>query len=212
MRGVRQGTTQVQMLKVLPALVCVLCITTDLSLVIIIEFVTDIIKSCSVACNKIHRETHPADATPQVPKPVPRPRLAGAGMQKAGTRADVHATLAASEQLKYLFQKYPRLQSQLLEIHSSVFQTDSDPRIPASMRTSVQSTSQWDKAKGLHRGREALAKARNAQDGEGLREYTELVIYMLHEAERQNNKPEANADQASQDVTKLLEQLLTPSK
>jgi hypothetical protein len=42
----------------------------------------------------------------------------------------------------------------------------------------------WDKDKGIDRGKEALRKARRAdgEDGEAIREYSELVVHFMEEA------------------------------
>lgn len=60
-------------------------------------------------------------------------------------------------------------------------------RIPASLLKDLPPqqgrADGWDRDKALAQGREALRKARAADgvDGDALREYTELVLYLMEE-------------------------------
>lgn len=148
------------------------------------------ISSCSVACNKIHRENHPPDPTP-APKPSPPPAASATAAtapeesnEDSGTHQSDHrfGTLERSKELQYLFKKYPRLPKQLLDIHAATLPPPSEKsRIPASLLKDLpESSNGWDRDKAMASGKEALRKARGAkgEDGEALREYSELVLHL----------------------------------
>lgn len=145
------------------------------------------ILSCSVACNKIHRETHASE-----PEPAPKPRSLvvpppSATEQGHGIDNNPFHVLESSEQLQYLFKKYPRLRDQLLDIHTATMEPPSiKSKIPASLMKDLPKNSDtWDRDKGIANGKAALRKARRAagEDGEALREYSELVKHFLDNPE-----------------------------
>lgn len=101
-------------------------------------------------------------------------------------------TLQHSEQLQWLFRKYPRLPDQLLEIHAATQAPPAEKsKIPASLLKDLPSQNNgWNRDKGIARGKEALRKARKAEgeDGEAIREYSELVLYLLEDARSNNGR------------------------
>lgn len=156
------------------------------------------ISSCSVACNKIHRENHPPDPTP-APKPSPPPAVSATATtapeesnEDSSTHQSDHrfGTLERSKELQYLFKKYPRLPKQLLDIHAATLPPPSEKsRIPASLLKDLPvSSNGWDRDKAMASGKEALRKARGAKgvDGEALREYSELVLHLTKD--KANNR------------------------
>lgn len=142
---------------------------------------------CSVACNKIHRENHPADPdpAPRLPSPPLQPPSVDAH-GNGNKQARPFEILEQSEQLQYLFRKYPRLRAQLLDIHAATIEPASaQSRIPASLLKDLPgSGSDWNTEKGIESGKQALRKARTAkgEDGEAIREYSELVLHLMDKA------------------------------
>lgn len=148
--------------------------------------------SCSVACSKIHRENHPADPDP-APKPTP-PVLQPPPIDAHNTSANNESpfqVLENSEQLQFLFKKYPRLRAQLLEIHAATLEPASaKSKIPASLLKDLPSKGDgWNAEKGIASGKQALRKARKAagEDGEAIREYTELVLHFMDKSNAKAN-------------------------
>ncbi|KAI6780376.1 putative zinc-finger proteinc-like protein [Emericellopsis cladophorae] len=145
---------------------------------------------CSVACNKVHREVHAGEPITAPPPPKPAPTTEAADDSAVRGRKFRHPwqTLQHSEELQWLFSKYPRLPSQLLQIHAATQPPPvQKPKIPASLLRDLPPQDQsngWDKDKGIERGKEALRRARKAdgEDGEALREYSELVLHFMEEA------------------------------
>lgn len=120
---------------------------------------------------------HPADSTDE--------EKIGLHGRKLGKPFE---TLAESEELKWLFNKYPRLPGLLNEIW---FATQEPPtqksRIPESLMKGApppMGTSKWNKDRGIHDGLEKLKKTRKQEDedGEAIREYGLLVTALQNEA------------------------------
>jgi len=139
---------------------------------------------CSVACNKIHRESHAGEPEP-APKPAaPLPPPVVSKPHKDGIKSDnPFHVLEHSEQLQYLFKKYPRLREQLEEIHSATMEPPSaKSKIPASLLKGLPDKGDgWNRDKAIASGKEALRKARKAsgEDGDAIREYSELVLHFM---------------------------------
>ncbi|KAF4123618.1 HIT zinc finger [Geosmithia morbida] len=150
---------------------------------------------CSVACNKIHRENHPPDPEPTQPASAAVPSellltTTGALPTRPGDDDDdsPYSVIHRSEKLQWLFRKYPRLPEQLLEIETAMREPTSErSRIPASLLKDLPpQNSGWDREKGIAQGKKALRRARGAEgeDGEAIREYSELVLYLMEEERR----------------------------
>ncbi|KAK7415834.1 hypothetical protein QQX98_005616 [Neonectria punicea] len=157
---------------------------------------------CSVACNKVHRENHPPDPEPQ-PKPAPtQPQVADPQSAPADPSNPFRA-LETSDRLRLLFQKYPLLPNQLLQIHAATLPPQ-DPEakkhaIPASLLKGLPPKKEtWNHDIGIRNGKEALRKARRAlgEEGDAIREYSELILHLI------------NTDNSGLDVTNLLRQQL----
>lgn len=158
--------------------------------------------SCSVACNKTHRENHPPDPEP-TPKPTPTVRdVQPDTPSKVSNPNNPFHALETSNKLKLLFQKYPNLPDQLLRIHAATLPpSDAASRntgIPASLLKGLPKKDTWNHDVGIQNGKEALRKARRAhgEDGEAIREYSELILHLM------------NTEAAEADVTGLLQQQL----
>jgi hypothetical protein len=151
-----------------------------------------------VACNKFHRENHPPDPELAPKPPVEPPPPAAAAEPPVEEPSEDPAdprgrkykhpfrTLQHSEQLQWLFRKYPRLPDQLLEIHAATQPPPAETsKIPAALLKGLPPKKQgWDREKGIARGKDALRKARkvDGEDGEAIREYSELVLHLIEEA------------------------------
>ena len=119
--------------------------------------------------------------------------------------------MASSDQLQYLFRKYPLLKEQLLDIIAWMNPPEPDARIPASMRAGAQTADNWSYEKGLQKAIDALRKMRDGEDGEGVQEYCELVIYfkaLEKEEEEMEHNAAMNVERPEDDVARLLQQLL----
>jgi hypothetical protein len=127
------------------------------------------ISSCSAACSTIHKPTHPA-ASPAPPAPAPaapRPStIPRPGTISAAGFREPFAGLDESTELRALFARYPRLRTQLEEIYAA---------------TQAPGGSQWTADRGLENGAVALGRARAAcgPDGEGVREFSRLVLRVV---------------------------------
>lgn len=148
--------------------------------------------SCSIVCSTLHKATHPAtEPPPSDPEPIrtvqkdnniPRPGTISAAGYKGP-----FAALEDSKDLKMLFELYPTLPSLLSEIHSTTL------RPMDEMGSSAQSKSrssnghyrshrkEWNQDRGLQDGVEALRQARRlmGKDGEGVREYSKLILQIV---------------------------------
>ncbi|EGY15628.1 hypothetical protein VD0002_g9657 [Verticillium dahliae] len=149
---------------------------------------------CSVPCNKFHRENHPPDSEPASPGPEPTPAAAPA----VEGPPNPFRTLSNSDQLRYLFRRYPNLADQLLAIGAkadpppgeappTTFSQVMAARAAAAAASGKhQKKEQWNHDVGIRKGKEALRAARKIEGeaGEGVREYTELVLHLVaqHEA------------------------------
>lgn len=175
--------------------------------------------SCSVACNKAHRENHPPDPEP---KPEPKPQLIS---QPTPENASVRPTdprnpfraLESSDKLKLLFARYPSLPDQLLQIHAATLPPaeNSEKRgIPSSLQQSGSKKHNWNHDVGIKNGKAALRRARKAggQEGDAIREYSELVLHILNEGGAQDDVTEVLRQQMAEEDTKLIERLMAEEK
>ncbi|KAL9949158.1 hypothetical protein ACHAQF_001231 [Verticillium nonalfalfae] len=148
---------------------------------------------CSVPCNKFHRENHPPDPQPSSPALEPTPAAAPA----VEGPPNPFRTLSDSDQLRYLFRRYPNLADQLLAIGAkadpppgeappTTFSQVMAARAAAAAASGKhQKKEQWNHDVGIRKGKEALRAARKIEGeaGEGVREYTELVLHLVAQQE-----------------------------
>ncbi|KAF4923824.1 hypothetical protein CGCVW01_v004428 [Colletotrichum viniferum] len=141
---------------------------------------------------KIHRENHPPDPEPVPKPPVEAPKQPGA--KKAFDPKNPFSVLDDSPQLRYLFKRYPGLKSRLLGILAA---TEPPPELQGtgnSLNDTMKARAlaaanpkkeQWSHDVGIRNGKEALRKARTAagEDGEGVREYIELINHLILKGE-----------------------------
>lgn len=174
--------------------------------------------SCSVACNKIHRENHPPDPEPtqqHVPTAAPDNEK-HAEATSVDPSNPFHALDSSSDKLQRLFAKYPDLPNQLLDIHSATLppsDTAEKSAIPASLMQALPKKDGWNHDIGIKNGKEALRKAKRAdgERGEAIREYCELIIHVMNEADASNAAKALQLQNAEQD-SKLIEKLLADEK
>ncbi|KAE9573848.1 hypothetical protein CGMCC3_g10079 [Colletotrichum fructicola] len=171
---------------------------------------------CSVQCSKIHRENHPPDPEPVPKPPVEAPKQPGA--KKAFDPKNPFSVLDDSPQLRYLFKRYPSLKSRLLGILAA---TEPPPELQGtgnSLNDTMKARAlaaanpkkeQWSHDVGIRNGKEALRKARTAagEDGEGVREYVELINHLILKGEDAAAE-EAIRKSAAEKDTDLIRKLL----
>ncbi|KAF6821276.1 HIT zinc finger [Colletotrichum sojae] len=178
---------------------------------------------CSVPCNKIHRENHPPD-----PEPAPKPAVTKPPEEMTPKPAvdpsNPFSVLDDSDQLRYLFKRYPGLRARLLEILAA---TEPPPEMQAAMGSSLNDMmrvkamavanpkkEQWTHDVGIRKGKEALRRARTAggEDGEGVREYIELINHLITRAGEADKVEEAIRKQAAERDTELIRRLMADDR
>ncbi|RFU75678.1 hypothetical protein TARUN_6571 [Trichoderma arundinaceum] len=186
---------------------------------------------CSVACSRAHQQNHPPDLPKEDPKPIdqasnalPAAAAASANMPPPGhvDPANPFSALATSDRLQLLFKKYPNLPNQLLEIHAATQPPPEAPdaaskAIPASLMKGLPPSSgrsTWNHDIGIKNGKAALRKARKAsgQDGEAIREYTELILHIMNETGDRNKAAAYVQRQIAEQDTALIERLLAEDR
>lgn len=171
--------------------------------------------SCSVACFRTHKENHPPDP----PKPAAAPVVdldTAADWKKSRKRKNPFSVLDDSPDLERLFQKYPALPQKLSLIHAATLPPEAEQSGPGGLPwnlSQVQSKKhKWSHDTGLKRGKVALRRARTdpTEMGDAVREYCELVLYLLGK-ERDKAAGVDITDQLRKQLTqqdiKMIEQL-----
>ena len=138
--------------------------------------------SCSVACSKIHRENHPPEEERKPPPPA-----AAANEAQAKNNTHPFGVLDESKELQRLFTKYPNLKTKLKTIHDASLPGRDDNVLrngPIRSNPHGKKPDLWTPEVGLRRSQQALRRARTdpGEDGDGVREYCELVVYLLSRA------------------------------
>jgi len=173
------------------------------------------IPSCSVACSKAHRENHPPEEERKPPVPVapdaPLP-------DKKSTHP--FSVLDDSKELQRLFARYPMLKAKLERIHDTTLPGEEDdvqkgglPRKPQPSQTHGRKPAVWTPEVGLRRAQQALRRARTdpGEDGDGVREYCELVVHLLSRAGR-TDATEMVRHEVVQEEVKAIEWLMNTEK
>ncbi|KAK4115783.1 hypothetical protein N656DRAFT_826922 [Canariomyces notabilis] len=152
---------------------------------------------CSVACNKQHKENHPPDPPPPERQPEaqnPTPTQESA----AATDDDPYTILLDHrEAFARLFQKYPTLAAELNRIQQATLpppaaDDDTNGRHNQQQRRGQGRAVPWTRDVGLRKGAAALRKARTdpSETGDGVREFCELVLFLLSKQEEQQKEKE----------------------
>ncbi|KAL2875929.1 hypothetical protein SGCOL_008780 [Colletotrichum sp. CLE4] len=177
---------------------------------------------CSVPCNKTHRENHPPDPEP-APKPEPaaiEPPALSAAVTAVYDPRNPFSVLDDSGQLRYLFRRYPTLQARLLDIFAA---TEPPPELQSTgsslndmmkaraLAAANPKKEQWTHDVGIRKGKEALRRARVAdgEDGEGVREYVELINHLMSQASAAAETEEVFRKQAADKDAELIRRLMT---
>lgn len=146
-----------------------------------------------MTCSKVHRENHPPDPEPKPAEPsqtaaAPSPTDAAptaAHDRSSSSNNPFRALDSASDKLQMLFTKYPDLPQQLAAIDAAMrppSEASQNNGIPASLLKGLPSKSSgWNHDVGIKNGKEALRRARKADGaaGEAVREYCELITYLM---------------------------------
>lgn len=113
-----------------------------------------------------------------------------------------------------MFEKYPRLPAKLLLIDRTTLPPVDEPTggLPWSLQQAPgyqPKRAKWTHDTGLKRGKEALRKARTdpGEDGDAVREYCELVIYLLSKT-KENDVIDMVRQEVTQEDMKLIEQMI----
>lgn len=174
------------------------------------------VKYCSVKCSNIHKaETNDHEeekeklASAQPPTKAPSPISKANTAARAGTLAAANAKgpfepLDNSKELEALFKKYPNLRSHLETVDA------------ATLRPTGFNSHKWNQDQGWENGRKALqnAKCYYGKDGEGIREYCELVLRLLGDEDEQDEEAAAELlrKEALAESTRVVRALLESEK
>lgn len=131
------------------------------------------------------------------------------------------SVLDDSEQLRYLFRRYPNLPQQLLAISAA---TEPPPEAqPSTLKEAIlakagvggkSKQAQWNHDVGIRKGKEALRRARKAEGdaGEGVREFSELIIHLLSQNTQSEEAHSLIRNQVAQRDADLIKRLLEEEK
>ncbi|KAL2263583.1 hypothetical protein VTK26DRAFT_6144 [Humicola hyalothermophila] len=166
---------------------------------------------CSVACSKQHKENHPPDP----PKPDPpntNPSQPPDSSSSTSTFSSDPYGILLEHRASFdrLFEKYPSLPAELARIQqatlpppppsaesSSLPSSSRPPSIPGlnphqrrNNNRQQQQQQPWTRDVGLRRGADALRRARTdpGDVGDGVREFCELVLFLLGKAQEQGGR------------------------
>ncbi|KAJ1338249.1 zinc finger HIT domain-containing protein 3 [Microdochium nivale] len=181
-------------------------------------------RTCSVACSKQHKETHPtqdptashartdAETSPRDANADPDAGAAAVGTTGKPQKAN---QLADMPEYQMLMKRYPQLLTQLSGIAAATDPPPSPSSLPdpvaaaaASARYTGKKQEPWTPDIGIQKGMEVLKSARQARgaDSEGIREFIELYrMWQARQAEEKRGQ-QAGASQADlQVINELLQ-------
>ncbi|KAK3946088.1 protein HIT1 [Diplogelasinospora grovesii] len=189
---------------------------------------------CSVACNKIHKENHPPDdQTP--PAEPPKPTQLAPEQPRQQTEDDPYKVLLDHEsEFQRLFSRYPGLEGRLARIYQFTLPPTDNPSSSSDLGSSKggglpnkrqvlatygsgnghqKKQQPWTREVGLRKGVEALREARtDPQDvGEGVREFCQLVLFLLKKQAAEGKAPDATTmvtQEVKSEEAKTIEKLL----
>jgi hypothetical protein len=177
--------------------------------------------SCSVSCSRIHRENHPPD--PEKPiENVADDATTRTPAKNTDDSGDPYRILVEhNADIKKLFKKWPNLKADLIQILGATLppqDTGGDVirsglpfklQNPGALSGKKQPT--WTRDEGLRRATEALREARTnpGDKGDGVREYCELVWYLLSRpggTKLASSAREAAREEEEARIKKLIEE------
>lgn len=116
------------------------------------------------------------------------------------------AALGDSKELQELFKIYPRLAAELDEINNATLR----PQEPTGYEKHGKARKEyenWNADRGLENGVKALNRARNTFGGEGVREFSTLVLQILSGDEGETAATQIEKELAEEN-TRIIEALL----
>ncbi|CAD6442442.1 e4a2573f-0046-446f-a765-497863ffe964 [Sclerotinia trifoliorum] len=174
------------------------------------------VRYCSVKCSNAHKaDTNDHEEEKEKPNSAPPPNESSSPMPKEkstarpGTLAAANAkgpfeSLNNSKELKELFIRYPNLYSHLDAVDT------------ATLRPTGPNSHKWNQDQGWEKGRNALKSARGyyGKDGEGVREYCELVLRLLGDEDEESEEAAAETlrKEALAESTRVIRALLESEK
>ncbi|ESZ93948.1 hypothetical protein SBOR_5651 [Sclerotinia borealis F-4128] len=173
------------------------------------------LRYCSVKCSNVHKadtndhEEEKEKLALAPPTKISSPISKEKSIAQPGTLAAAHARgpfeiLNNSSDLKELFKKYPNLRSQLEAVDT------------ATLRPTGFGAHKWNQDQGWEKGKDALKKARMyyGKDGEGIREYCNLVLRLLGDADEEDDEAAAELlrKEALAESTRVIQALLESEK
>ncbi|KAF7873943.1 hypothetical protein EAF04_002615 [Stromatinia cepivora] len=174
------------------------------------------VRYCSVKCSNAHKaDTNDHEKEKEKLASAPPPTEISSRISKdksiarPGTLAAANAkgpfeNLNNSKELKELFIRYPNLRSHLEAVDT------------ATLRPSGFNSHKWNQDQGWEKGRNALKSARGyyGKDGEGVREYCELVLRLLGDEDEEEEEAAAEIlrKEALAESTRVIRALLESEK
>lgn len=174
------------------------------------------VRYCSVKCSNAHKadtndheEEKEKLASASPPTEISSPILKEKSTARPGTLAAANAkgpfeSLNDSKELKELFIRYPNLRAHLDAVDT------------ATLRPTGSSSHKWNQDQGWEKGRNALKSARGyyGKDGEGVREYCELVLRLLGDEDEESEEAAAEVlrKEALAESTRVIRALLESEK
>ncbi|KAI9644299.1 hypothetical protein NHQ30_007655 [Ciborinia camelliae] len=171
---------------------------------------------CSVKCSNVHKsdtndheEEKEKLASAPPPTKIPSPISKANSIVRPGTLAAASAkgpfeNLNSSSELQELFKKYPNLRSHLEAVDT------------ATLRPTGFNSHKWNQDQGWEKGRDALKNARGyyGKDGEGIREYCDLVLRLLGDEDEEDEEAAAEIlrKEALAESTRVIRALLESEK
>ena len=159
----------------------------------------------------IHKSTHPAiEPKPTETKPEPQPQSKAAA-PRAGTVAAAgfkgpFAALDDSKELQLLFKTYPKLSSLLDDINNATLRPLEElDDLPQNKFSRGKKEQPWTLDRGLEKGREALRRARETD--EGVSDYCKLILQILS-GEAGISAAELVQKELKEENAKIIEALL----
>lgn len=164
-----------------------------------------------MACSTVHKATHPAiEPPPAEAKPEPKPQSKEA-VPRPGTAAAAgykgpFAALDDSKELQLLFKIYPKLSTILNEINTATLRPLEELGDHVhNGHSRGKKEQQWTFDRGLEKGRTALNRARESD--EGVREFSKLILQILS-GEAGISAAELVQKELVEENTKIIEALL----
>ncbi|KAK0626255.1 hypothetical protein B0T14DRAFT_562181 [Immersiella caudata] len=162
---------------------------------------------CSIPCNRIHKENHPPPSSFTAKPSQPLPTTA------TQPTDPYQVLLDHQSEFMRLFRKYPFLQHELSQIQKTTLPPDPSTNgttngFPAPFKQPPgKKTHTWSREAGLRQGAAALRQARTdpTDRGDGIREFCDLVLYLLSANKKEGEVGSGLGDDAKvKDLTEVV--------